>query len=254
MYSLAKAAAGRIQDVAGLVSTQFSSAAAHRIVRHLNCAHVAGYVGLGGPYTKQTFFDHFNQQHSLLTRAEMDRIEKLDMDSGPTAYKEICTWCQNDVSLQLKAGHIDSYEATLLHNKILDFRASMDGIYDYRDQPTPFFYIHFLCLLSALYLPLFAVDNGYGAGWGDDSDLSIELVNGTIVLLGSIFVVGLRLLGQIMVDPFGDDLEDLSVLTYVASTIEASSNILRSERQPFVDESVEDQLRRKREVVIAPDM
>mmetsp|Transcript_6345 Transcript_6345/g.8254 ORF Transcript_6345/g.8254 Transcript_6345/m.8254 type:complete len:388 (-) Transcript_6345:23-1186(-) len=254
MYKLSKAAAGRIQDIAGLVSTQLPWAAAHRIVRHLNTAHVAGYVGLGGPYSKDTVFTHFNNEHGLLTKSELERVELLDMDSGSAAFKELCTWCQRDVTVALKSGHIDSYEATLLHNKILDFRAAMDGIYDYRDQPTPFFYIHFLCLLSVLYLPLFAVDNGYAAGWGEDSDLSIEVVNGAIVLLGSTFVVGLRLLGQIMVDPFGDDLEDLSVMTYISSTIDNCKIILESQKQPDVDDIVEEQLRMKSEPASAPEV
>ena len=41
---------------------------------------------------------------------------------------------------------------------------AMDGMYDYTDQPPHFFYIHFLVLLSALYLPLFAIDTAYAAG------------------------------------------------------------------------------------------
>ena len=46
---------------------------------------------------------------------------------------------------------------------------AMDGMYDYTDQPPHFFYIHFLVLLSALYLPLFAIDTAYAAGWGEET-------------------------------------------------------------------------------------
>jgi hypothetical protein len=41
-------------------------------------------------------------------------------------------------------------------------------------------------------------------------------------------VVGLRSLGTKMLDPYGDDLEDLSVILYVESTIEICSTIMNS--------------------------
>ncbi|CAB9509024.1 expressed unknown protein [Seminavis robusta] len=239
MYQLAKRVAGQIQDAAGLVVTQLPSGAANRLVRYMNAAHVAGYVGLGGPYSKKHFFDHYNKEHKLLNSYEMKRVDILDMDSGSGVFKELCTWCQQDVGRAKKAGHVDSIEAAELHNRILNIRAAMDGLYDYTDQPTHFFYIHFLCLLSALYLPLFAVDNAFACGWGDDSDWSIELVNGLMVLVQAIFVVGLRLLGQKMVDPFGLDLEDLSVITYVSTTIENCRIILNSQQEQEVDEAAE---------------
>jgi len=133
-----------------------------------------------------------------MTEEEMDQISHLDMDSGSDVLKELVTWCQRDVGAAKKAGYIDSHEATEYHDRILAFRAAMDGIYDYCDQPPHFFYIHFLCLLSAFYLPLFAIDNAYSAGWGSETSWGIEVLNGIIVLLQCVFVVGLRLLGQKM--------------------------------------------------------
>lgn len=85
-------------------------------------------------------------------------------------------------------------------------KSNFVGIYDYCDQPPHFFYIHFLCLLSAFYLPIFAIDQAYRSGWGANSSIGIEFLNGIIVLLQCVFCVGLRLLGQKMVDPYGDDL------------------------------------------------
>lgn len=242
MYLRAKRAAGQIQDAAGLASTQLPHAASHRLVRYLNAAHVAGYVGLGGPYTKRHFFNHFNEKHNLLNAKEISQLEEFNMDSGAGAFKRLITMCQREIGLARKAGHIDTYEAAQLHNHVLNLRGSMDGIYDYCDQPTHFFYIHLLCLLSALYLPLFAVNNAYSAGWGEDSDWRMELLNGVIVFLQSIFVVGLRLLGQMMVDPFGDDFEDLSVITYVSTTIENSRIILETTEEAAADEVEEDQM------------
>lgn len=73
--------------------------------------------------------------------------------------------------------------------------------------------------MSAFYLPLFAIDNAYSTGWGAETDYGVEVLNGIIVFLQCVFVIGLRLLGQKMVDPYGDDLEDLSVKTYVETTL-----------------------------------
>eukprot|EP00567_Pseudictyota_dubia_P006488 CAMPEP_0197440584 /NCGR_PEP_ID=MMETSP1175-20131217/7048_1 /TAXON_ID=1003142 /ORGANISM="Triceratium dubium, Strain CCMP147" /LENGTH=386 /DNA_ID=CAMNT_0042970719 /DNA_START=91 /DNA_END=1251 /DNA_ORIENTATION=- len=238
MYSLSKKAAGLIQDVAGLATTQLPQQDTQRIVRYMNAAHVIGYVGLGGPYSTP-FFDHFNREYKLLSTSEKNRVDKFKMTSGSAAFKEVVTWCQRDVGRARKAGYIDSIEAEELQSRILGFRAAMDGIYDYCDQPVHFFYVHFLCLLSVMYLPLFAVDSAFAAGWGEESDWSIELISGLIVLLQSIFVVGLRLLGQFMIDPFGDDLEDLSVITYVSSTIENTRII--TTQQTNVDDTFDKQ-------------
>ena len=226
MYQLSKKCTSQIQDVAGLASSQLQKDDAERLVRYMNAAHIAGYVGLGQVYKKQNYFDVVNNREYLLDANEMAALQHSDMDAGPATFKELCTWCQREIARVQKAGRIDSNESAQLHSHILEFRKSMDGIYNYCDQPTHFFYIHFLCVLSALYLPIFAVENGYSCGWGEESDWSIEVLSGVIVLLQSIFVVGLRLLGQKMIDPYGDDLEDLSVMTYISSTIENSRIIL----------------------------
>ena len=44
-------------------------------------------------------------------------------------------------------------------------------------------------------------------------------------------MVGLRLLGTKMIDHYGDDLEDLSVIFYVKATLEIFSTIMNS-KQP----------------------
>jgi len=145
--------------------------------------------------------------------------------------KELVTWCQQDVAQARKDGHIDSYQEKFMHDKIPAFRAAMDGMYDYTDQPPHFFYIHFLVLLSALYLPLFAIDTAYAAGWGEETYIGLDILNGVIVFLQCIFVVGLRSLGTKMIDPYGDDAEDLSVILYCEATLEICATIMRS-RQP----------------------
>jgi len=234
MYQLSKRCCGLIQDTAGLVTNQFPPTAVEskKLLRYMNAAHIAGYVGLGGPYSKQHFFNHLNQEHNLLNKEELAELEVYNMDAGSATFKTLCTWCQREVVSARKAGHIDSYEAVELQNRMLNFRAAMDGIYDFCEQPTQFFYIHFLILISMIYLPLFAVSLAYGSGWGDELNWKIDAINGTVVVLQAIFVVGLRLLAQKMIDPYGTDLEDLSVISYIYVGLD-NSNIIMSVKSPI---------------------
>ena len=122
-------------------------------------AHISGYVGLSDTYRKHNLFDQFNSRHELLDEKEIGRLKQYDMDAGSGTFKELVTWCQLEVTKAKKAGHLDSFDAEKLHHHVLELRASMDELYDHCDQPPHFFYVHFLVLLSALYLPIFAVDN-----------------------------------------------------------------------------------------------
>jgi hypothetical protein len=239
MYGFSKACSGRIQDVAGLAKAELPAELADQLIRRFNAAHISGYVGLnaigmGSPYSKTFFFDHYNAKHKLLTPSEMKALSHHDMDNGGLCMKELVTWCQMDIAQFRKDGLIDTNVSFLLHGKVLDFRAAMDGMYDYTDQPPHFFYIHFLVLLSALYLPLFAIDTAYSAGWGADKSIGLDILQGLIVFLQCIFVVGLRSLGTKMIDPYGDDLEDLSVINYVEGTLEICGTILGA-KQPSID-------------------
>mmetsp|Transcript_10482 Transcript_10482/g.15898 ORF Transcript_10482/g.15898 Transcript_10482/m.15898 type:complete len:376 (+) Transcript_10482:93-1220(+) len=240
MYGFSKACSGRLQDIAGVARAQLPPEVGQKLVRHFNAAHVAGYVGLnaigmGSPYSKTFFFDHYNADNKLvtplLTPEELNVLSHHDMDNSGLCMKELVTWCQMDVVQARKDGYLDSYQEKFMHSKILDFRAAMDGMYDYTDQPPHFFYIHFLVLLSALYLPLFAIDTAYAAGWGEDKNIGLDILQGLIVFLQCVFVVGLRSLATNMIDPYGDDLEDLSVINYVEGTLEICSTIMNARQQ-----------------------
>jgi len=144
----------------------------------------------------------------LLTDHEIHQrmVHGTRMDAVSAAFKELITWCQLQVGKAQEqpqqsveehgGGRLSVYEVTELQRRILQIRADVDGIYDYRDQPSPYFYIHFICLLSALYLPLFAVDSAYEAGWVHDNlAWSKELLAATMVLVQAIFCGGITAVG-----------------------------------------------------------
>lgn len=241
-FKLSTECTRRIIDVASLASTAMDSISAHRLVRYLNAAHAAGYVGLSHTYTKQEFFDRLNQSYRLLTSTELDYIELCDMDHKGDCFREIVNWAMMDVQTAETTNVIDPRFAGTLREKILSFRAAMDSIYDSTSQPIHFFYIHFISLLTAIYLPIFAISSAYSAGTGNEVHWSSDFLCGIIVLLQAIFVIGLRLLGQKMLDAYGDDLEDLSVLHYVRDSWKTSNRLLDSRFPTSVSQQEEEDI------------
>jgi hypothetical protein len=68
MYDLSKACSRRIQDLAGLSRAQLPIEVGDSLIRHINAAHISGYVGLnaigqGSPYSK-TFFSMFTTNNT----------------------------------------------------------------------------------------------------------------------------------------------------------------------------------------------
>ena len=185
------------------------------------------------------------------------------MNKGSEAFYELITWSMKDVmALQQPQQSsnrnnpstttattsatmfVDIKLAGEIRDKILGFRHAMESLYHYHDQPIHFYYIHFLSLLTVIYLPVFSVATAYSAGMmvqhqeGNDNDdnnsmmgihWTSDVLSGIIVLLQCIFVVGLRLLGKALLDPYGNDLEDLSVIHYIQDTWQTTRRILHAE-------------------------
>ncbi|CAB9524240.1 expressed unknown protein [Seminavis robusta] len=252
MYKTSQKCPSRIFDVAQILippcHKKNKRDLAARVIRYLNAAHVAGYVGLSRTYSKPEFFDRLNNQHRFLSQQELKRIQELDMDHGPTAFHELVTWAMMDIETAFEENLIDAREKSALKEKTTQFREAMDELYAYCDQPIHFFYIHFLCLLSAVYLPLFAANAAFEAGTGGETHWSWDVLSFLVVLVQAIFVIGLRLLGQKMVDPFGDDVEDLSVMYYVTETWQKSNRMLAASYPSAVSPETEEKLQKSQSV------
>lgn len=217
-----------------------------RLIRYMNAAHAAAYVGLSPIYPVSSYFDHIDKSFQLLTKEERARMDKIDLDAGGAGHRELIVWATMEVQKAKDAGVLDKELAAMLRGECLKLRAAAAQLYDAADLPIPFFYVHFICLLTALYLPLFSLTQGINAGTGDDAHWVVDVVAGLVVLLQSIFVIGLRILGQKLSDPFGDDLVDLSVMFFVQFTWTQSNRILLSSDPPVRDYNVENELARKR--------
>jgi predicted membrane chloride channel (bestrophin family) len=227
-YNSCMSAKGRIFDVATLGKAYLSKTKAGRIVRYMNAANVAGYVGLSDHYNYNNFFLNLNEELGLLTSKELSRMNDMDIDKGSSCYRELLVWALREVKESHANGEIDDKLAFEFRDHILRFRAAFGSIFDDADLPIPFFFVHFICLLATLYLPLFAVVSAYKTGEGQNISFLADVVIGLVVVLQAVFVNGLRLLGQKMHDPFGDDITDLSVMFYITFTWTMSNRILES--------------------------
>ena len=246
LYDLSMASKGRILDTATLAAATLPKEYANRLVRYMNAAHVAGYVGLSQTYPSSSFFEHVNKTLGLVTDQELARLKDIDLDSGGSGSRELTTWSMMEVQTACNKGLLDDQLAHLFRTQVLGLRASIGQIADAADLSIPFFYVHFICLLSVLYLPLFAVSAAYSAGIGSDVFWTADVVAGLVVVLQAIFVIGLRILGQKVNDPYGDDTVDLSVIYYITFTWQMSNRILNSLHPSEVDAQVEESICRER--------
>jgi len=238
---------GRVNDVATLVKAILPMERARRINRYMNAAHVAMYTGLSSTYEKENFFDPLEARFALLTDEELYRIvEEIDVDnSGPKAAFEIITWIMCDIRDAQINSFIDTNEAMQLREQLLCFRSTIAKIFVTTTLPIPFFYVHFLSLLTAVFLPLFAVVVAYETGEvnvvegttssgeafsQENTTWVAEIVSGLVVFLQALFVIGLRILGQQLSDPFGGDLIDLQIARYVNMILNGSNQILAAKR------------------------
>eukprot|EP00586_Coscinodiscus_wailesii_P019834 CAMPEP_0172518962 /NCGR_PEP_ID=MMETSP1066-20121228/291131_1 /TAXON_ID=671091 /ORGANISM="Coscinodiscus wailesii, Strain CCMP2513" /LENGTH=248 /DNA_ID=CAMNT_0013301455 /DNA_START=510 /DNA_END=1256 /DNA_ORIENTATION=+ len=201
---------------------------ASRLIRYMNAAFVTQFVGLSSTYTVKNFFEPNNRQKCLLTKKELERVSEIDMTVGASVARELIAWSMMEIEQALNDKLIDGQHANQFRDNIIQLRANIGSFFDFKDQPVPFFYVHFLCLLTALYLPLYSIDAAYKLGLGNNANWSKDLFTGTIVLFQAIFVIGLRVLGEKLSDPFGSDLVDLSVMHYCTFTWKMSNRILRA--------------------------
>ena len=88
---------GRIFDVAALARSYLPRERALRLIRYMNAAHIAAYVGLSDTYTYDNFFKPLNLLNYVLTSKELERIEDINMNTGGSAYREIIVWCMIEV-------------------------------------------------------------------------------------------------------------------------------------------------------------
>ena len=161
-------------------------------------------------------------------------MEEIDMNGGDEAYHAIISWCLSEVATDSGDDTLSSsglFVRRKVRALILEEQDRFGKLFDDDDQATCFAYYHFICFLSVVYLPLFAMSAGLIAGIGAAAYWLTDIVAGFIAMLKAIFVFGLRVLAENMSDPFGYHVENLGVLHHVNETWQASQTILLAQRK-----------------------
>ena len=97
LYDQSMKCKGIIFHAATMAATCLPYAQASRLVRYLNVAHVAGYVGLSPVYSSESYFNHVNRTQALLTEQERARLDEINLDLGGNCSREVTVWCMNEV-------------------------------------------------------------------------------------------------------------------------------------------------------------
>jgi len=221
-------------------------ARALRLVRHINAAHVAGYVGLSEMYTIDNCLRGFNNRFKVLTTDEMAQLEATNFDAScsPAGMSLAVEWVLMGLRDAAAAGELTDLRLQELTAKAMKVKASLNRLFHYRSQPIPYFYVHLAVLLGYVYLPLVAYmlavaaksheEFAYGFIW--------EFQNGFSVFFKCVVVLGLRETARIMSDPFGSDLYDMPSLTWCVGQLKKCRSILDAKPLPEIDAELEEEL------------
>jgi hypothetical protein len=135
-------------------------------------------------------------------------------------------------------------------NEILAIRGAIGALYDFADQTIPLPYLHLAVVICFMYLVLITYTI---AVFIPVSHYVFPHILGAVLLLINLFfVIGIRELGTQMIDPYGNDLSDLSVIHYIEFTFTASRKILAGYRFSTAGKAMEDELESGRPSCGAP--
>lgn len=200
---------------------------------------MAIYVGLSDAYDFEKYFEEANKLYHVLIPSEVERMVDIGMHNGNACYQELLAWCCTLIANAQKKGMLDDLTANQMRENLLTLRAKAANTYDTVALPIPFFYYHFLCVLSIMYLPLFAIQMGLNAGTNVEETYSWvgDIVFGLIVVLQASFVIGLRVLAQKLCNPFGHDVEHFTVMAFIDVAWRCSHRMLAAQA-PENDSSI----------------
>ena len=265
MYHTSMALKGQIINAVSLAKFALPKTAAFALCRHLNLAHALVYCGLQSrgkkTYSYESLLKPLHERYALFTAEEQEEIEKTiensDMKNLP--YLRSVMWALEDISVCKKATSSD-IEFNEIRKRVIHFNEAAASIFNFGNQPIPFFYVHLLYISASMFMPLFAIavalngtkniclyrdkyKGGVGfcsGGWGE------EFLGTIIVFVMTVVVDGLSKVCEHLADPFGGDREDLNVLQFIVSGIESSLKLLEL---PFKSISMKSQHLRKNDSI-----
>ena len=237
----------RFNTLSHLARACFSKAAADRLERYCNAAHVLSYIAISSAYNYENFEEINDNEYQLLTPAEICLLEERHGPPKPAVfdnwidkrrwqsgvwrkagpYKQVVFWAFQVVEQEISSkrgipGELPMEKAVL--DNLVGFS---ENLANSPNKPVPFFFVHMVYFVSSLYLPLLSFQLTV--------DFSNTHLRASIALLClsvySTFVIGLRSVARQYADPYGHQVLDLPVLSFWKSLI-ATAN---ARTEPFPD-------------------
>jgi len=198
-----------------------SRRAVHQIYRFLNLAHVCGYVGLTPVYNHENFLDSFIAEHGLLGEGAADPTERqLVEECGPAkgayTYIRFINFALLELGSAVESKLITDVLSVEISRTILGLREGLATMYQYHAQVLPYMYVHLVSLMTTVFIAVFAVEKALL--FSPDADYTYGLVLPFLAwTIMCCSCVGLIEVGQTLANPFGSELEDFAVYSFVNS-------------------------------------
>ncbi len=234
-YELCCSIEGRIHDIVIRSRAYMSDdRSVMNMFRWTNLIHILGYVGLSKSYTKDNFFIPMTEAYGDLDCGLMEKVErdeflqKFNIESGGSAYRHAITESLRQIHKSYNDGMISMEEARSIEESVVLLRGKMGTLYDYAGMPIPVVYkiavhmsmhvwlITFTCEKAMLSEGLFKVNRPY---FGTLCFLAVVMV--------TFVVVSLFAFSNFVNEPFGDDIFDLPVFSFVNAMAQATTTVVK---------------------------
>ena len=113
------------------------------IVRHLQLAHLLGYVGLSAEYDND-FYVELGDQYKLHTKEERESLLLMNpCESGSAAFCEVIAWVMaNIVAFEVAEEEehkaLSDAKCSTLLQQVMSMRGDMLSLFDLISEPIPF--------------------------------------------------------------------------------------------------------------------
>ena len=228
-YFACCACQGRIFDAVTLASASLRPEAAAVVARYCCAAFLAGFVGLSPEHYSADVLASFVTKHDLLTTAEWDALVAAGGFEGTgDRYRALIAWALRLVANERDAGRCDGGDAWLLNSLLLQLRAKLADNYDLIDRPPPFVYVHLVCVLTEIFVPVFAFAlTRISQGTITDHVLAVAAI-----VVTNFFFLAINITTKKLADPYGHDLDDIHILSLCKVMPGACARILETSPPP----------------------
>jgi hypothetical protein len=207
----------------------------HRLWRLLNLLHLSSYTGLSPSYTEQNFFLPLCKRHDLLPKDDVQKsseesaFESISHGDGGAACNQFLVWSLDIVHREATATNtrISPPMHAQLSAQILQVGESSKRLHAYTYQVLPYIYTHLVSLMASLSM-LF---NAFVKGCYFDKEASYTfglILPFCSMIVTALAVFGLLEVGDTILDPFGSDPEDFTVLHFIEWTISSSLSAIET--------------------------